>query len=252
MTETGSDYTPPPPPEKPNSFARIAGVFFDPGDTFASIVRKPDFLVPICVISFFAIIGGVLAGLRLDTAALMREALQNNPRLSPEMIDKQARLMGGFMKLVFFCSPIVSIISLAIIAGILFAAFKLFGGEGEFPQALSIILYAWMPMMIKGILGTALLLSKKSITMETLKNPIASNIGYFINFKAHPVLATFLASADVFTIWYIVLLTIGFAAMSRFSRAKSAAIIVSLWAVTVFLQVAGAAVSALAAARSAQ
>ncbi len=247
MTET--DFTPPTPPEQTNSFERIAGVFFDPGATFASIVRKPDFVVPIGLIAFFAVIGGVLAGLRIDTAALMREALQNNPRMSPEMIEKQAKFMGGFMKVAFFCAPFFSIISLVIIAGIVFAAFKVFGGDGEFPQALSITAYAWMPMMIKGVLGTVLLLAKKSISLDMLKNPIASNIGYFISMKAHPVLATFLSSFDLFSIWYLVLLTIGFAAMSRFSRTKSAAIIVSLWAVVVFFQVAGAALQAMAARR---
>ncbi len=248
MTE--AEFTPPPPPENPNSFARIAGVVFDPGATFASIVRKPDFVVPIAIISFFAIIGGVLAGMRIDTTALMRETLQSNPRIPPELVERQAKMMGGFMKMVFFCAPFVTIITLVVIAGIIFAAFKVFGGDGEFPQALSITAYAWMPMMVKGFLGTILLLAKKSITVEMLKNPLASNIGYFISTKSHPVLATFLASADVFTIWYIVLLTIGFAAMSRFSRAKSAAIIVSLWAVAVLFQVAGAAVQLLAARRA--
>ncbi len=58
------------------------------------------------------------------------------------------------------------------------------------------------------------------------------------------VLFSLLGSLDIFTIWTIVLMIIGFAALSRLSRAKSAAMVISLWLMAVLFKVGGAAIGA--------
>ena len=54
-----------------------------------------------------------------------------------------------------------------------------------------------------------------------------------------------LSSVDIFMIWTLILLVIGFSTLSRLSRAKSAAIVISLWLVTVVIKVGLAALGAL-------
>ena len=60
----------------------------------------------------------------------------------------------------------------------------------------------------------------------------------------HPVLFSFLSTFDLFTIWTIVLLIIGFAYMSRFTKARSATIIVSIWAFITVVKLGFAAMGA--------
>jgi hypothetical protein len=62
--------------------------------------------------------------------------------------------------------------------------------------------------------------------------------------KAQPILFALLTSLDVFMLWTIILLTIGFSKVSRLSKGKSAAIIVSLWIVTVAIKLGFAALGA--------
>jgi hypothetical protein len=250
MTTDGVELAAPAAPEpKPNSFSRIAGVFFAPGETFASIVRRPDFVVPLVIIFVFSVITGILVAQKVDFKDIARQAVESNPRsanLSPDIQQKQVNLMGGIMKAAAYASPVLSIVLLVVLAAILFAAFKMFGGEGEFLQALSVTIYAWFPNIVRGIVSVAAVLSKKSLTLYSLQNPVASNFAYFIsNPRLHPVEFAFLSAIDLFTIWTLILLIIGFSTMSRFSRAKSAVIVLSLWAIKVLFAVGGGAVQAL-------
>ena len=249
MTDGVELAAPAPPQEpKPNSFSRIAGVFFAPGETFASIVRRPDFVVPLVILLIVSLATGLIVAQKVDFKQVAREAIESSPRASqlpPDMIQKQINISAGIMKVATYGSPFFTLLLLVILAAIFFAAFKIFGGEGEFLQALSIMIYAWYPNLIRAIVSVAALLTKKSLTLYTMQNPVASNIGYFINPKLHPIAAAFWSSIDLFTIWTLILLIIGFSAMSRFSRAKSAAIVLSIWAIKLLFSVGAGAVQAL-------
>jgi hypothetical protein len=58
-----------------------------------------------------------------------------------------------------------------------------------------------------------------------------------------------LSSFDIFSVWFLALLIIGFAYVSRLSKAKSAAIIISLWICVLLLKLIGPAMQALRAAK---
>jgi len=74
---------------------------------------------------------------------------------------------------------------------------------------------------------------------------VKSNLGFLTDPKDHSILFAFLSSFDVFTIWTVVLLIIGFAIISRVSRAKSAAIVVAMWFVAIAIKLGFAALGTL-------
>jgi hypothetical protein len=73
---------------------------------------------------------------------------------------------------------------------------------------------------------------------------VRSNPAFLVDMKANPVLFSLLSSIDLFTIWTVVLLIIGFAFVARVSKAKSAAIVISLWAVALVIKLGFAAIGA--------
>jgi len=82
---------------------------------------------------------------------------------------------------------------------------------------------------------------------QTLATLVRSNLGFLADFKANPISFALLSSVDIFSIWYVVLLIIGFAYVSRLSRAKTAMVIVSLWIVATCFKLIGPAMQALRA-----
>lgn len=233
-------------PARSSFLQRVGGALFTPGQTMPEIAQRPDITAPLLTILLIVLVIGILFGLKLDFVSMMRETFSNVPNATPDIVEKQARFAAIFARAMAFFAPVTTAISLVIFGAIFLAAFRLMGGDGEFNQAFSITLYAWFPQVIKGIITAIVLLSRKRPPdMYLMQNPVATNPGFFISGKTHPIAFAFLSSLDLFTIWTLVILILGLAAMSRFSRAKSAAIVLSLWAVKVLFSILGGAMQAL-------
>jgi hypothetical protein len=244
---TAEPYSPPPVTEPPakNSFQRIAGVLFAPAETFRDIARKPDILVPLILMLVIGIIGAVVLAPRMDFSAAMREQMERQGRQMSDSDLAQAEKMGGAIgRATTYASPILGIIVLVVIAGVLLLAFRLLGGEGNFKQAFSATLYAWMPMVINSIVMTAVVASRESINPTTMPTLVKSNPAFLVEMSDHPILFSLLSSLDIFTIWTLILLILGFAALAKVSKGKSAAIVISLWLVIVVVKLGFAALTA--------
>jgi len=71
-----------------------------------------------------------------------------------------------------------------------------------------------------------------------INNPVATNLGYFINRTDHPALATLLSWFDIFTIWYVILFGIGFSCVSRVKRGTATGVVAG-WCAVIALVGAG-------------
>ena len=242
------------PPAK-NSFQRLAGVLFAPADTFRDIARKPDILVPLLVIVIVTYATIFLTMPHMDwdaVAAQQEEAMRAQGRkMSEADMEQMAKISKAGGTIFMYVMPLLFIAWYAIVAGVLLLACRLFGGEGTYKQAFSATLYAWMPMVLAGILGTVVVMARGGLidpaTMQTL---VKSNPAFLVDMKEQPILFSLLSSLDIFTIWMLVLMIIGFAALSRLSKAKVAVMVIALWLVTVVIKLGFAALGAAGAKRA--
>lgn len=233
---TGQDNAPgtpaPDPGLKPNTVQRIIGVLFSPDATFASIARRPDWVLPLVILCVVGLLGGIAVAQRVDFNTVARDAMDSNPqtaKLPPDRVATMVRFTAASMKVAAYGSPVFTVLILVVVGGALLLAFRLFGGEGDFKQAFSVATYSWYPRLAKGILAAVILLSKKGISIWDLQNPVRSNLGFLFDPKTQPVQFALGSSLDLFAIWSVVLLIIGFAAVSRLSRMRSAMIVGGLW-----------------------
>jgi len=235
---------PPAPAPKPNSFQRVIGVLFSPNETFASIARQPDWLVPLALILVVSLVSGIVFAQRVDFGAPIREAMEQNKNVTPEQAERAVRIGGSVAKVITYFAPVLSLIALLIIAAVLLLAFRVLGGEGDFRQALSVTSYSWMPGLIKSIILTAIIAARGASAAD-LATLLRSNLAFLVPMKDNPLLFALLSKIDVFTIWLVVLMVVGFSFVSKFSKAKSAAVVVSLWVVATLLGLIGPAIQML-------
>lgn len=263
MTE--STYTPPPPPTddppppptqavaptKPNSFARIAGVLTAPAKTFEDIARWPDILIPLIVIIVLGYLSTAVIMPRMDWEAINAANAEQMQKRQPNMSEEDIERMGRFTKTIGtvmgWVGPALALIMFLVIAGVLLLAFRLMGGEGNFKQAMAATTYSWFPLTISGIIMTIVVLARGSFDPTQAATLVKSNPAFLVDMKEHPVLFSLLSSFDVFTIWTVVLLIFGFAALSKFPRGKSAAIVITLWLVFIVIKLGFAALGAMGA-----
>ena len=240
-----TEVSPAPAVAQKNGMQRLAGVLFAPAETFEDIARKPDFLAPILAIILIGVLTSIAVVPKLDFETMMRDQMaQANREMSPEDLDRVARIGAASGKVLAYAGPLLSIIILLIVAAVLLMAFRLMGGEGTFKQAFSASLYAWMPLIVYSIIAAIIIMSRESVTPDLLPVIVRSNPGFLADPQSQKVLFALLTALDVFTIWTLVLLSIGFSYVARVSKTKAAAIVVSLWIVLLVFKLGFAALGA--------
>ncbi|HYH10641.1 MAG TPA: Yip1 family protein [Thermoanaerobaculia bacterium] len=242
MTETSAADEQPAVAKKKNVFERIAGVLFAPAETFADIARRPDLLGPLALMILLGYISTALIMPRVDFDAVFeaqeQEMRKRDPNVSQEQIDQIARFSRASMTVWRWIGPVVGILIYVVIAAVLLLAVRLFGGEGNFKQALSASIYAWVPLLLYSLILTIVVVARGTFDPITAATLVKSNPAFLVDLKTQPVLFSLFSALDVFTIWTVILLVFGFAALSRLSRGMVAAIVVPLWLVFVLLRVA--------------
>jgi hypothetical protein len=251
MTTTIDSTQPAQAPSTKNAFQRIAGVFFSPGETFADIARRPDILVPLLVIVVIGFVSTFLVMPKLDWDAmisLQTEMIQkSNPDVSGADMERMQRTMLPFTKGLIAISPALLILGYLVIALVIWAGCRLMGGAGDFKQAFSITLYGHFPRLILLIISTVVVMAKGSVNPILMPGLVKSSVAGFANIDmlTQQVLFTLLSHIEIFKIWTLVLLVIGFAAVSKLSKAKTAAIVLSLWLLWLTVKIGIAALGAM-------
>jgi hypothetical protein len=232
----------------PNPFQRIIGVIFSPDATFASIARRPDWVVPLVLLLLVSLAAGFIMAPHIDFGAAARESMEQNKNATPEQIEKAVRISGSIGKVLTYISPVLSLIGLLVISGVVLLAFRIFGGEGDFKGAFSVTCYASIPTIIKSVVTLIIVMAKGGmIPAQALATLVRSNLGFLVDYKTNPMAFALLSSFDIFSVWFLALMIIGFSYVARVSKVKAAVTIISLWILVLLLKLIGPALQSLRA-----
>jgi hypothetical protein len=219
--------------------ARIVNTFVAPSKTFTDLRRVSRWWSPWLVLAVFSYLFIAAAAKQVG----FEQITQNQMRLAPkraEQIEKlppeeRARAMEqsvAFTKGISYTFPLINLAWLAMVALVLLATFKFgAGADVPFKTSLAIVMYASLPGVLKVTLAVVALLTGMDPEGFTFQNPVATNLGYFVD----PVSSHFLYSVgtalDLFMIWSLVLTGIGFSCVSKVRRATTVAVVFGWYAV---------------------
>jgi hypothetical protein len=216
---------------------RIINTFFDPVKTFTDLNRGTAWWMAF-LLSVIISYGFVAA---VATKVTFEQANENEMKLNPKQMEKmdqmppdqRARAIGigvTITKVISYAYPVAAFIGILLTALILMAAFNFgMGGNVGFGKAIAATVYAQLVLAIKGLLVAITLFAGVNPENFTFSNPLASNLGYFVDVNAHPALYRFGSSMDVFMIWYVILLGLGFSCISKVKRGTAIGVVVGLW-----------------------
>ncbi len=230
-------------PEAPTmSFGqRLTGIFFEPSRTFKDIDRKATWIGIFIIVAILGIAVAYVMMSHLDTEALLRQQMAAR-NMSQEQINQAIAAQQGspiirnlkYLGVVF--APVAQIVSYLVIAGVFLLVFVLMGAQLTFKKALAVTIWGMAPAgIVMSILSIALIYIKNPTTFDPYQGIVMSNLGGLVDGKTHPILASLLGSIDLFSFWSIVLLSLGFAAISnrKLTTRKAAVGVVLLWAIFV-------------------
>ncbi len=224
---------------------RVIGVVFSPGETMARVAAVPRWLDVLALTTLVTAAGFALFfSTEVGKAAYVDQAVASvesfGQTVTTEMYarlqgqaDYAAWLQSG--TIVFF-SPLVT----AVIAGILFGAFTVLGGEARYGQVFAVVAHASVISMLQQAFSLPLNYMRQTMSSAT-------NLAvFFPDLPEGSFLAGVLGFIDLFWIWYLVVLAMGLAAVYR---RKWTSVAGGLFVVYVLIGLAFAAIKAVLGGR---
>ncbi|HVF91317.1 MAG TPA: Yip1 family protein [Blastocatellia bacterium] len=236
---------------------RFSGVLFSPTEAFNDVNRKPTWIAPMIIALVTAVLGTLAFSMivkpdwdRLSREAIKKRDIQRNTTTPPEQVEQEVtgtKMVGKFFPVV---AAIVTPISYLVIAGIFALGLMFMQAQTTFKKILSVV--TWTSAVV-GVVGTivmiASLLIKDREALDQINpmdpgNLTATNVGAFLPSDIPATLKVLAGSLDIFTIWFLILLTIGFAAIAgarKIGVKQTGTLVFGLWIVWVLIRVGMAA-----------
>jgi hypothetical protein len=228
---------------------RVICTFTAPSKTFEDIKRgNKSWFLPFVI---FAIVGYILFAavyMKIGMAA----AVENQIRMDPKTEERMAQAPADQRELqkkisvyvtegVFIANPLFVLAGVAICSLVLLGTMNFaFGGKATFGSIFAVWMYASLPGIVKVLLGTLVIFLGGEPDTFNLKNYAPTNLAAFVfpnPVEANKALYALANSLDVITIWTLVLLGIGVAAVAGVKRTSGYIAIFGWWIVIVLVGV---------------
>jgi len=233
-------------PEQPaqmSAISRVFGVLFSPGKTFADIVRKPGWIVPLVISTILGIAVSYTLMQRVNWREYISQQMEKSPQaaqMTPEQKEQRIEMGAKFTTpFIYVFGVLGAAIAALVFALVFWGAYSLMGGiTTNFTTAFAIAAHAFMTGLISAPLLILVLFLKDPSAIDP-NNPLASNIAAVFPDDSPQWLVALGKSIDLFTFWTLILIAIGFAAVNpkKLKGAKPYTIAFSVWAVYVVLRV---------------
>lgn len=215
-------------PPKMTTWQRLANIFLSPGEVFEDINRKPDFVLPLILITvlslgFYLIVNWQL---KLDPretakAAVEKQLEQQGKRMRDlsekerEAYEQGIEFSVAIQKYAFVLVLIVVPLGITFFAGIYYIGSLLIRGQTSFVKVFAMTTYAsFVVDSVKGLL-TVLIVAIRPPDMDAIlqQNFITSNLTVFASRTTPQWLFALFQQFDFFSFWFISLISIGLAAI---------------------------------------
>ena len=231
---------------------RVVDVFIAPSKTFTDILRSSSWWFPWLIGFVLSVVVGVGIGQKVGWDKvydnIMRQAsVAQQQKMEQMPADQAAKIRSVSVtstKVLVYAGPVVGLLFAAIVAAVLLATLNFgFGARARFGQLFAAWYYAGLPMAIKWLLVVVTLYAGSDPDSFNIKNPVGTNLGYYLPLDMPKWLIALGTSLDIFTIWTLVLLTIGCAIIGKVSRGKAAGAVWGWWILITLCSVGYAAVA---------
>ena len=208
------------PVEGPGEFDRLTGVLFDPKATFPDIVARPQWWVPVVLLTVLTLVF-LTAFHRLGGwPPFFRQQMERNERMQQLPADQRERILEQQLRIAPIFGYIQGTIGIAVfavvLAGILLFVFNILAGQNlEFRKLFAVTCYSLLPLGISSVLALVVFLVKGPEEFD-LQHPVATNVGAFLDPSQVPAWVVSVASSlDLISLWVVLLLATGIAAAGR-------------------------------------
>jgi hypothetical protein len=211
-------------PQTKSTFERIIGVFVSPEPTMQDIAARPSWLLPLIIVAIVSSVGGFF--LKDAIVQQQLEAMEKR-NMTVEQIEQSRPMME---KMINITAPLFGLIgtpvTYVIIAAIaMFVGSVILGGETKFAKLFSVICWSGLITVLSSVINIPVMVNRQALESATSLNILLSPDA------KDTFIYNLLSQVDLFTIWWIVVVGFGFAAVYKFSTRKAMTTVFIVWAI---------------------
>jgi hypothetical protein len=195
-----------PKPVPPGLGAQIAGVFTEPTALFQKLRAAPSWVPATLLVAACAVVAVAVWGARVDWDAMLRPALEANPKVPAEQIDKIIEMQARIMP---FFAPIGAVLGMGVgtfLPALVFFLLGQSGSEDGAPTYLQALSATAVPNLV--IVPQQLIVAVMSLATTVGGNTpdkiLPTSLGYYLPVE-QPKLGSLLRHVDPFFIGIYVL-----------------------------------------------
>lgn len=219
----------PPAGPEPGLFSRLIAVFVAPGRAMEAVKARPRWLVAglviMAVMALFAALTATISG--PEQLDMMKETKLGR-MMSPEQLqaaEDQALNPSTAKRIATTISAAAGGWIAVFVAGLVFLLFgKLAGGTGTFKQVMGVVFWAGLISYGLGTLVKLPLVLAKHSVME-----VSTGLGALAPGDPLSLGYQLLSIFDLFSIWAVAVMVIGFEKIHGFARGKAVVVTVLPW-----------------------
>ncbi len=226
-----------------SAIQNLVGVLISPGKTFAALREQPKWLMAMVILLAVAITGQLIAFPKIDWEEVARMQLESSSRQMTEAQMEQGIEMGAkFGSYASLGSVILGFPLVWLVAALLmWMLIRMLGGlELSYVQSLSTTVHSMAPWIVHTLLSIPLTLTRSEISGQELQSGGVLKHGLASFMEAEGPMLQFLTSINVFTIWAVILMGIGFSVVGRVSKGKAFGAAIAVWIIGILLKVGSA------------
>ncbi|MBI4890801.1 MAG: YIP1 family protein [Acidobacteria bacterium] len=204
-------------PSSSSEVGRLTGVCFSPGAAFPDIAANGRWFLPVLILIILSSLSVQLMISHVGVEQMLQNAMNSNERVQQLSAEQKAAAMEQqrkFMPIMMRVMPVAGVfVGVLVIAGCLLFTFRLLlDAELSYKQVLNITSYASLPPSLVGAIPFIAFLFLKAPEDFDPQNASGLSAASFIPQTSAAWLKSLAGSLDIFTLWNIALVAIGFSA----------------------------------------
>ncbi len=228
-----------------SQWQRVTSTFFAPSKTFADIKRgNRSWWLPFILIAIAGYILFAAVSLKIGMQQVVDNQIHMSPKAeerlaqaTPEQRELSSKISLAITEGVFVANPLMTLAFVALLSVGLWGTMNfLFGGTATYKSIFAMWMYAWLPSVIKTLMGVIVIFSGIAPESFNIKNFAPTNIAAFLSpADINPVLYSLLSSLDLITIWTLILLSIGAATVAGVKRSSGYLAVFGWWIIFILV-----------------
>ena len=206
--------------EEPLSFVeKLTGIFFEPARVFRNLRSHPHWIGAFAIIAVLSLVYSYAFVQRITPERIVDHMVEKVAEMPPPFTpppqaiekmrtDQMSALKNPVERLSGMVKAVVGLLVIgALAAGLSMLGVLVFGGRINFWQALAVIFWSWLPVIvIQKILGLVILYLKAPEDLHPIRNQdttLQDNLSLLISGTDHPVLFVLLSFIGLTWFYYL-------------------------------------------------